>query len=113
MRNHSPPLVSRRWTVDGAAKPVRSGNAQGAWPNMAEPTKHPANAGPLTDLDEWESAYHAREDAEKRESGKSKEASEFRDYRADVRPGVREFYRINHTNQTLDFVLAKKEQYLP
>jgi len=32
---------------------------------------------------------------------------------ADSRPGVREFYRLNHTHQTLDFVLAKKREYLP
>ena len=28
-------------------------------------------------------------------------------------PGVAEFYRQNHTNQTLDFVLAKKQEYRP
>ena len=57
--------------------------------------------GPLADLDDWESAH----DLEKPESG-------FRDYRANVRPGVAEFYRLNHTHQTLDFVLGKKREYL-
>ena len=37
----------------------------------------------------------------------------FRDYDNDVRAGVREFYRLNHRHQTLDFVLAKKKEYLP
>lgn len=37
---------------------------------------------------------------------------EFRDYRADARPRVREFYRLNHERQTLDFVRAKKAEYL-
>ena len=38
----------------------------------------------------------------------------FRAYEAeDVRPGVREFYKNNHRYQTLDFVLAKKKEYLP
>ncbi len=37
----------------------------------------------------------------------------FRDYGAEARPVVREFYRLNHTYQTLDFVLAKKAEYLP
>lgn len=32
--------------------------------------------------------------------------------RADAVDTVREFYRLNHTSQTLDFVLAKKAQYL-
>jgi inositol oxygenase len=36
----------------------------------------------------------------------------FRDYETDVRPGVREFYRLNHRHQTLAFVLAKKKEYL-
>jgi inositol oxygenase len=43
-------------------------------------------------------------------AGKAKEA--FRDYRAEARPNVREFYRLNHRYQTLDFVLAKKKEYL-
>jgi inositol oxygenase len=59
-----------------------------------------ASPGPLTDLDDWESA-HAAED------GKT-----FRDYRDNVRPGVAEFYRQNHKYQTVDFVLAKKREYL-
>jgi inositol oxygenase len=37
----------------------------------------------------------------------------FRDYRAEARPSVKEFYRRNHANQTLDFVLAKKREFLP
>jgi inositol oxygenase len=53
---------------------------------------------PLADLDDWESA-HKTED-------------EFRDYRQNVRPGVVEFYRLNHANQTLAFVLDKKRQYM-
>jgi len=37
----------------------------------------------------------------------------FRDYRAEARPSVREFYRENHARQTLGFVKAKKAEYLP
>ena len=37
----------------------------------------------------------------------------FRDYRAEARPSVKEFYRLNHAHQTLDFVLAKKREFLP
>ncbi len=59
-------------------------------------------AGPLADLDDWESA-HPSDPAD----GKT-----FRDYRANVRPGVVEFYRQNHRAQTLDFVRAKKRDYL-
>jgi inositol oxygenase len=45
--------------------------------------------------------------------GLALQAEEFRNYRDDVRPTVREFYRLNHSHQTLDFVLAKKREYLP
>lgn len=37
--------------------------------------------------------------------------SEFRDYKH-ARPGVEEFYALNHTRQTLAFVLDKKREYL-
>ena len=50
---------------------------------------------------------------EVRESGSPllpKAASDFRDYEH-ARPGVEEFYRLNHTHQTLAFVLAKKKEY--
>lgn len=42
-----------------------------------------------------------------------KQPHEFRDYRAQARPSVKEFYRVNHSRQTLAFVREKKEQYLP
>src|SRR6201997_1191064 len=41
--------------------------------------------------------------------GKSKE--EFRVYDATASPGVAEFYRLNHENQTLDYVLEKEKKY--
>jgi inositol oxygenase len=69
---------------------------------MSDPAARNKSIGPLADLDDWESAHAS-------DGGKST----FRDYRQNVRPGVREFYRQNHANQTLDFVLAKKAEYLP
>jgi len=41
-----------------------------------------------------------------------KPAQEFRDFAAEARDTVKEFYRLNHANQTLEFVLAKKADYL-
>lgn len=41
-----------------------------------------------------------------------KPADEFRNYAAEARDTVKEFYRLNHTHQTLDFVLEKKRDYL-
>ena len=44
--------------------------------------------------------------------GEGKKPEEFRNYAAEARSSVREFYRLNHTHQTLDFVLGKKKEYL-
>ncbi len=65
-------------------------------------------------LDAWEETLEPRygstpfvtTDPEKR-------PEQFRDYRAEARPSVKEFYRLNHRHQTLDFVLEKKRQYVP
>jgi inositol oxygenase len=68
----------------------------------------PETPNPLARVDDWEESLAARYPAP---CGKPADA--FRDYRAEARPSVREFYRLNHTHQTLDFVLAKKREYLP
>jgi inositol oxygenase len=59
---------------------------------------------PLEKLDDWDDFVRDR-------YAKPKEA--FRDYRAEARPSVKEFYRVNHRNQTREFVRAKKAEYLP
>ena len=59
---------------------------------------------PLKELDEWDDFVATRY-----KQGKSEE--EFRNYKPDANPGVTEFYRLNHTYQTLDFVLNKKAEY--
>ena len=41
-----------------------------------------------------------------------KQTTEYRNYDSPERDTVKEFYRLNHTNQTFDFVQAKKNQYL-
>src|SRR6266536_1080676 len=72
--------------------------------------------GPLEDIDEWEEVIRARyadEPGALREYNLSKGRAEFRDYEANARPSVREFYRLNHANQTLEFVRTKKAEYLP
>src|SRR5947209_11581267 len=72
------------------------------------PNPVPAGADqPMNHIDDWEESLKARYPA----TGKKPE--EFRDYRAEARPSVKEFYRLNHRNQTLDFVLAKKREFLP
>jgi len=41
------------------------------------------------------------------------QSHEYRVYDETTPAHVREFYRVNHENQTLDFVLNKKQEYLP
>lgn len=69
--------------------------------------------GPLADLDDWEEVIQARYSDALTDGSLSKVKLRFRDYEANARPSVREFYRLNHSNQTLDFVLDKKREYLP
>jgi inositol oxygenase len=40
-----------------------------------------------------------------------KKSEEFRDYETPARTSVKELYRLNHTYQTVDFVVAKKKEY--
>src|SRR5271156_976068 len=59
---------------------------------------------PLQDLDQWGDFLEGRY-----KEGKSEE--EFRQYDATATPGVAEFYRLNHEGMTVDYVLAKEEEY--
>jgi inositol oxygenase len=76
---------------------------------MSQELHSPPPDQPLNHLDDWEESLRSRYPAPS--NGKAKD--EFRDYRAEARPSVKEFYRLNHQHQTLDFVLAKKREYLP
>jgi len=42
---------------------------------------------------------------------REKQVSDFRDYEHNASPKIKEFYLLNHTHQTLDFVLQKKKEY--
>ena len=64
---------------------------------------------PLASLDEWEDAVLERY-PEPGVPAKSKE--EYRNYEEPGRDTVKEFYRLNHTYQTYDFVKEKKENFL-
>jgi inositol oxygenase len=65
---------------------------------------HLTQNGPLKQLDDWDDFVATRY-----KEGKSEQ--EFRNYKPDANPTVTEFYRQNHTHQTLDFVTAKKGEY--
>ena len=68
---------------------------------------------PLENLDQWEEFVKARYPAADPPGPHAKKKEEFRNYEALARPSVKEFYRLNHTYQTLEFVLEKKREYLP
>jgi inositol oxygenase len=78
---------------------------------MSNPTDATVDPNkPLEDLDHWEDFLKSRypEDGGQQQ----KDRSEFRDYRKEARPSVKEFYRLNHAHQTYDFVQQKRRQYL-
>ncbi len=71
--------------------------------------------GPLRDLDEWDDDVRRRypqaagTDAQPGDG----QPDGFRNYGDDTRDGVREFYRLNHVQQTVDFVRSVRSRYLP
>ena len=75
--------------------------------NAASATSSTTN--PLNDLDEWEDFLEARYP---QENSIQKNQNEYRNYHDPARDTVREFYRLNHKYQTLDFVGAKQEEFL-
>ncbi|NOY43559.1 MAG: inositol oxygenase [Planctomycetes bacterium] len=76
---------------------------------MISSSSQPDDEAPLNDLGEWEEDLLQRYPEP---SAKVKKQDEFRDYRAEARASVKEFYRLNHSRQTLDFVRKKKEDFL-
>ena len=73
--------------------------------------KTPPAVNPLASLDEWEEDVLLRyPDPESIATSKSTE--EYRNYDDPKRETVKEFYRLNHTFQTYDFVQKKRADYL-
>jgi inositol oxygenase len=68
---------------------------------------------PLADLEHWDEFLQGvYPDASEPGFEILKDKRAFRDYRKQARPSVKEFYRLNHTHQTYDFVQQKKKQFL-
>src|SRR5690349_14484034 len=75
------------------------------------------NEKPLAALDEWEEFLKERYPEplaakQFQATDPNKKQTEFRNYEADARPSVRQFYRLNHSNQTFDFVQVKRREFL-
>lgn len=78
---------------------------------MTETAAHTAVGGDLAVIEELEEFQKARYEGRDAASMKAKE--EYRDYDAEARAPVKEFYRLNHQGQTFEFVQAKKAEHLP
>ena len=86
---------------------------------MKNATESPSHA-PLQNLEEWEDFLKERypEPTAASVAGAfkatdpEKKKEQFRNYEADARPSVREFYRLNHQQQTYDFAQSKRKDFL-
>jgi inositol oxygenase len=78
-----------------------------------------SSSQPLQNLEEWEDFLKIRYPEPAAAKAKplvttdpEKKKEQFRNYEADARPSVREFYRLNHQHQTHEFALAKRKEFL-
>jgi inositol oxygenase len=71
----------------------------------------PGEVTPLHSLDEWEDDVLERY-PDPNAIAKDKLTEEYRNYDAPARDTVKEFYRLNHTYQTFDFVKEKQNNFL-
>jgi inositol oxygenase len=74
-------------------------------------------SNPLNHPDEWEDDLLRRYPDPNSDQGfvatdPDKKKEGFRDYDAEARASVKEFYRLNHHHQTFDFVQQKRAEYL-
>ncbi|HTD86484.1 MAG TPA: inositol oxygenase family protein [Candidatus Binatia bacterium] len=67
---------------------------------------------PLGNLEEWEDFLKERYPEPFKATDADKRPEQFRNYEANARASVREFYRLNHRHQTYDFVHEKKKEFL-
>jgi inositol oxygenase len=72
---------------------------------------NPQNDNPLKNLDEWEEDILLRYPDPDAIADK-KSAEEYRNYETPQRDTVKEFYKLNHTYQTYDFVMDKRKEFL-
>lgn len=84
---------------------------------MSEPTPDTSpepRPGPLKSLEDWDDFLEYRYAPVEGEDGivTHKAREDYRDYDSPTRDCVREFYRLNHRHQTVEFVREKKAQYL-
>jgi inositol oxygenase len=82
----------------------------------ASQTNRSGDAQPLRSLDEWENFLKERYPAPAPATpfcatDPDKKPEQFRNYEAEARPSVREFYRLNHRGQTHEFVTRHDSEF--
>jgi inositol oxygenase len=78
---------------------------------MSDKQFTPQETNPLSSLDLWEDDLLERY-PDPEAIATAKKTEEYRNYDDPVRDTVREFYRLNHTYQTYEFVKQKQKEYL-
>jgi inositol oxygenase len=78
---------------------------------MTQQTAVHANPAPLKGLEALEEDLQRRYPAPNAGALAEMDTTAFRNYEAEARSTVKEFYRLNHRYQTFDFVQEKKRQY--
>ncbi|CAN5310610.1 hypothetical protein BH20BAC1_BH20BAC1_09500 [soil metagenome] len=79
--------------------------------NNSTPHLTPKEINPMSSLDEWEDDVLERY-PDPQNIAVARSTEEFRNYDDPARDTVKEFYRLNHTYQTYDFVQEKRNNYL-
>ncbi len=69
-------------------------------------------SNPLQSLEEWEEFVEGRYPEPAQGFTSHRDTAAFRDYENTARSSVREFYRLNHHYQCVDFVRAKRDEFL-
>ncbi len=75
-------------------------------------TLQPDEKQPLKSIEEWEDFVLVRYPEAGKSADPAKDKDAYRNYDNPARDTVREFYRLNHTYQTVDFVREKREEFL-
>ena len=72
----------------------------------------PQEREPLESIEDWEDFVVVRYPEEGQPASPDKDQDAYRNYDNPARDTVREFYRLNHTHQTYDFVRQKEGEWL-
>lgn len=79
-------------------------------------TPRDSSSNPLRQLEDWDDDVARRYPMPETQTGvwnSERRPAEFRDYTEQARDGVKEFYRLNHQLQTVEFNREARDRFLP